>query len=142
MSKLSPFHLAIPVSDLNESKKFYEEILGCSPGRFSEEWADYNFFGHQLVIHLDPNHKGKVHHNEVDGKSVPVPHFGVIIPWNDFDKFADNISKNNIQFIIEPYLKFKGLPGEQKTLFFYDNSGNALEFKSFKNMNMLFSNEL
>ena len=142
MAKLSPFHLAIPVSDLNESKKFYEEILGCSPGRFSEEWADYNFFGHQLVIHVDPNHKGKAHHNEVDGKSVPVPHFGVIIPWNDFDKFADNISKNNIQFIIEPYLKFKGLPGEQKTLFFYDNSGNALEFKSFKNMNMLFSNEL
>jgi len=83
-----------------------------------------------------------VHHNEVDGKSVPVPHFGVIIPWDDFDKFADNISKNNIQFIIEPYLKFKGLPGEQKTLFFYDNSGNALEFKSFKNMDMLFSTEL
>ena len=75
MAKLSPFHLAIPVSDLNESKKFYEEILGCSPGRFSEEWADYDFFGHQLVIHVDPNHKANKHHIEVDGKSVPIPHF-------------------------------------------------------------------
>ena len=142
MAKLSPFHLAIPVSDLNESKKFYEEILGCSPGRFSEEWADYDFFGHQLVIHVDPNHKASKHHNEVDGKSVPIPHFGVVVPWNQFDLFSKNLKKNGVEFVIEPYTRFENLPGEQKTLFFYDNSGNALEFKSFKNIEMLFSTEL
>ena len=140
MAKLSPFHLAIPVSDLNESKKFYEEILGCSPGRFSEEWADYDFFGHQLVIHVDPNHKANKH--EVDGKSVPIPHFGVVVPWDQFDLFSKNLKKNGVEFVIEPYTRFENLPGEQKTLFFYDNSGNALEFKSFKNMEMLFSTEL
>ena len=129
MAKLSPFHLAIPVSDLNESKKFYEEILGCSPGRFSEEWADYDFFGHQLVIHVDPNHKANKHHNEVDGKSVPIPHFGVVVPWNQFDLFSKNLKKNGVEFVIEPYTRFENLPGEQKTLFFYDNSGNALVFK-------------
>ena len=80
MTKLSPFHLAIPVKDLSESKNFYQNILGCKPGRESNEWADYDFFGHQLVIHVDPNHEGKSHHNEVDGKSVPIPHFGVVIP--------------------------------------------------------------
>ena len=142
MKKLSPFHLAIPVLNLNESKKFYEEILGCSPGRVSEEWADYDFFGHQLVIHLHPNYKSNPHHNEVDGKSIPVPHFGVIVPWDEFDIFSKKLEENGIQFIIEPYTKFKNLPGEHKTLFFYDNSGNALEFKSFKNMDMLFSTEL
>ena len=122
MAKLSPFHLAIPVSDLKESKKFYEEILGCSPGRFSEEWADYDFFGHQLVIHVDPNHKANKHHNEVDGKSVPIPHFGVVVPWNQFDLFSKNLKKNGVEFVIEPYTRFENLPGEQKTLFFYDNS--------------------
>ena len=142
MAKLSPSHLAIPVSALNESKKFYEEILGCSPGRFSEEWADYDFFGHQLVIHVDPNHKANKHHNEVDGKSVPIPHFGVVVPWNQFDLFSKNLKKNGVEFVIAPYTRFENLPGEQKTLFFYDNSGNALEFKSFKNMEMLFSTEL
>ena len=142
MAKLSPFHLAIPVADLKESKKICEEILGCSPGRFSEEWADYDFFGHQLVIHVDPNHKANKHHNEVDGKSVPIPHFGVVVPWDQFDLFSKNLKKNGVEFVIEPYTRFENLPGEQKTLFFYDNSGNALEFKSFKNMEMLFSTEL
>jgi extradiol dioxygenase family protein len=139
MTKLSPFHLAIPVKNLSESKKFYQNTLGCKPGRESDEWADYNFFGHQLVIHVDPNHKGKSHHNEVDGKSVPIPHFGVVIPWDEFDKFANSLTENKINFIIEPYIRFEGLPGEQKTMFFYDNSGNALEFKSFKDMSMLVS---
>jgi extradiol dioxygenase family protein len=142
MAKLSPFHLAIPVLDLNESKNFYEKILDCSPGRFSEESADYNFFGHQLVIHLDPNHKNNLHNNEVDGKSVPIPHFGVVVPWDEFDKFSKKLEGNGVKFIIEPYTRFKNLPGEQKTLFFCDNSGNVLEFKSFKNMEMLFSTEL
>ena len=94
------------------------------------------------MIHVDPNHQGKSHHNEVDGKSVPIPHFGVVIPWDDFDKFANSLTENKINFIIEPYIRFKGLPGEQKTMFFYDNSGNALEFKSFKDMSMLFSTKI
>ena len=142
MTKLTPFHLAIPVKNLSESKDFYENILGCKRGRESDEWADYDFFGHQLVIHVDPNHEAESHHNEVDGKSVPIPHFGVVIPWDDFDKFADMLSTNNIHFVIEPYVRFEGLPGEQKTMFFYDNSGNALEFKSFKDMSKLFSTKI
>jgi extradiol dioxygenase family protein len=142
MANLSPFHLAIPVKNLSESKDFYENVLGCKRGRESDEWADYDFFGHQLVIHVDPDHKAKAHHNEVDGKSVPIPHFGVVIPWGDFDKFANMLNTNNIHFVIEPYIRFEGLPGEQKTMFFYDNSGNALEFKSFKDMDMLFSTKI
>ena len=139
MSKLSPFHLAIPVKDLSESKNFYQNILGCKPGRESDEWADYDFFGHQLVIHVDPNHIDNKHHNEVDGKSVPVPHFGVVLPWGDFDLLAKKLDDSEqIEFIIPPYLRFEGLPGEQKTLFFYDPAGNALEFKSFKNIDQLF----
>ena len=139
---LRPFHLAIPVSDIEIAKEFYGSKLGFSEGRSDDHWIDYDFFGHQLVIHVDPNHEGKKHHNEVDGKSVPIPHFGVVIPWDDFDNFAKSLSDNNINFVIEPYVRFEGLPGEQKTMFFYDNSGNALEFKSFKDMEMLFSTKL
>tara|TARA_B100000575_G_scaffold284701_1_gene279089 strand:+ start:14022 stop:14507 length:486 start_codon:yes stop_codon:yes gene_type:complete len=142
MTKLSPFHLAIPVKNLSESKSFYENIMGLKKGRESNEWADYDFFGHQLVIHVDPNHRGEAHHNEVDGKSVPVPHFGVVIPWDEFDNLANMLSENKIKFIIKPYIRFEGLAGEQKTMFFYDNSGNALEFKSFKDINMLFSTKI
>ena len=139
---LRPFHLAIPVDDIETAKEFYGSKLGFAEGRSDDHWVDYNFFGHQLVIHVDPNHEGNKHHNEVDGKSVPIPHFGVVIPWDDFDNFAKSLSDNNIDFAIEPYVRFKGLPGEQKTMFFYDNSGNALEFKSFKDMEMLFSTKL
>ena len=137
MNNISPFHLAIPVNDLLIAINFYENILGFPPGRKSDHWADYNFFGHQLVVHLDQNHNPKNHHNEVDGKSVPVPHFGVVLPWEDFDAFANKL-KNKVEFIISPYLRFEGMPGEQKTLFFYDPAGNALEFKSFKNIDQLF----
>ena len=137
MNNISPFHLAIPVNDLLIAINFYENILGFSPGRKSDHWADYNFFGHQLVVHLDPNHNPRNHHNEVDGKSVPVPHFGVVLPWEDFDIFSNKL-KNLVEFVIFPYLRFEGLPGEQKTLFFYDPAGNALEFKSFKNIDQLF----
>ena len=137
MNNISPFHLAIPVNDLLIAINFYENILGFSPGRKSDHWADYNFFGHQLVVHLDPNHNPRNHHNEVDGKSVPVPHFGVVLPWEDFDAFANKLKKK-VEFVISPYLRFEGMPGEQKTLFFYDPAGNALEFKSFKNIDQLF----
>tara|TARA_B100000686_G_C16798396_1_gene984144 strand:+ start:3389 stop:3814 length:426 start_codon:yes stop_codon:yes gene_type:complete len=140
MKKISPFHLAIPVNDLDIAINFYENILGFTPGRKSHEWADYNFFGHQLVVHLDKNFTSRNHHNEVDGKSVPVPHFGVVLPWEEFDVFAKKLSASKeIEFKIAPYLRFEGLPGEQKTLFFCDPAGNALEFKSFKNINQLFA---
>jgi len=140
MKKTPPFHLAIPVDDLSKAVDFYENVLGCVPGRKSSYWADYNFFGHQLVVHVDPSHNSKKHHNEVDGKSVPVPHFGVVLPWDDFDVFANKLDDcEQIEFIISPYLKFEGLSGEQKTLFFYDPAGNALEFKSFKNIDQLFA---
>ena len=141
MKNISPFHLAIPVDNLSTAINFYENILGFTPGRKSDHWADYNFFGHQLVLHSDPNHKPKMHHNQVDGKSVPVPHFGVVLPWNKFNKFSKRLIDKGLEFVIEPHIRFKGLPGEQMTMFFYDPSGNALEFKSFKNINQLFEKE-
>ena len=139
MQSLSPFHLAIPIDDLAVNKAFYETVLGCQPGRSSDHWADYDFFGHQLVLHHDPNHQAKAHHNEVDGKSVPVPHFGVVLPWKDFDDLATRLNEKGVDFVIAPYLRFEGLPGEQKTMFFYDPAGNALEFKAFRNLDQLFA---
>ncbi len=139
MQKIAPFHLAIPVHDITIARDFYENTLGFNVGRTSEEWADYNFFGHQLVLHEDKTHKGYKHFNEVDGKSVPVPHFGVVLPWDDFQEFSSHLQSKNIEFEIEPYLRFEGLAGEQMTLFFYDPSGNALEFKCFKNIDQLFA---
>ena len=139
MNTIAPFHLAIPVNDLPASIRFYETVLGCSPGRSSAQWADYNLFGHQLVLHLDPTHTEKKHHNEVDGHAVPVPHFGVVLPWEQFDAFVERLKGHGVTFVIEPYLRFAGQAGEQRTMFFYDPSGNALEFKSFKHMDQLFA---
>lgn len=138
MAILTPFHLAIPVSNLKEAKDFYSNKLECKPGRFTEEWADYSLFGHQLVLHEDLNHNGYKHFNEVDGKNVPIPHFGVVLEWSIFQVFSKKLISKDIEFQIEPYLRFEDLPGEQMTMFFYDPSGNALEFKSFKNMDQLF----
>ena len=126
---LRPFHLAIPVGDIEIAKEFYGSKLGFSEGRFDEHWVDFNFFGHQLVCHIG---ESNTFSNEVDGKDVPIPHFGIVLEWEQFDIFAKKIKLNGIKFIIEPYLRFKGLPGEQKTMFFKDPFGNALEFKSFK----------
>ena len=139
MATLAPFHLAIPVSNLAAAKRFYEDVLGCKPGRFSKEWADYSLFGHQLVLHQDKNFKGHKHFNQVDGKSVPIPHFGVVLEWEVFQTFSQQLTDQNIEFEIAPYLRFEGLPGEQLTMFFYDPSGNALEFKSFKHIDQLFA---
>ena len=138
MHKISPFHLAIPVHNLKIACDFYENTLGLIPGRKSNQWADYNFFGHQLVVHEDLSFKGHKHFNEVDGKSVPVPHFGIVLPWDDFQNFSNHLASKKISFEIAPHLRFKGEPGEQMTLFFYDPSGNALEFKCFKNIDQLF----
>ena len=136
---LRPFHLAIPVMDLNESVDFYEKVLGCKRGRKDKQWVDYNLFGHQLVLHEDKNLINREHFNEVDGKSVPIPHFGVVLEWDEFKSFSNELIRKKIDFQIAPYLRFEGKPGEQLTMFFYDPSGNALEFKSFKNSEQLFA---
>lgn len=138
--KIQPFHLAIPVSDLEKCRKFYKETLGCGEGRSSDHWVDFNFFGHQLVIHYqDPAEKAKATSNPVDGKDVPVPHFGVVLEWDVFHEFAKLLKSKNIHFVIEPYIRFEGKPGEQATMFFKDPCGNALEFKAFKNIDQLFA---
>ena len=140
MQNVSPFHLAIPVYNLSECRVFYGDTLGCEEGRFSDHWIDFNFFGHQLVIHYKPKDTlTDLHTNAVDGKDVPVPHFGVVLPWDVFHAFAEDLKSKHIEFIIEPYIRFEGLAGEQATMFFYDPSGNALEFKTFKDMNQLFA---
>ena len=133
---LRPFHLAIPVSDIEIAKEFYGSKLGFSEGRSDDHWIDYDFFGHQLVCHI-----GEVNSisNEVDGKDVPIPHFGIVLEWDQFDLFSDKIRSSNIEFVIEPYVRFEGLPGEQKTMFFKDPSGNAIEIKAFKDIQKLFS---
>ena len=135
---LLPFHLAIPVNDLEKSRNFYKNILGCEEGRSSNHWVDFNFFGHQLVIHYKEKESDDTKTNPVDGKDVPIPHFGVILEWNDFQDFSKKLKEKKINFIIEPYIRFKGLPGEQATMFFKDPCGNALEFKSFKDLNKIF----
>ena len=135
---LLPFHLAIPVNDLEKSRNFYKNILGCEEGRSSNHWVDFNFFGHQLVIHFKEKESDDNKTNPVDGKNVPIPHFGVILEWNDFQDFSKKLIEKKINFIIEPYIRFEGLPGEQATMFFKDPCGNALEFKSFKDLNKIF----
>lgn len=139
MNKLPPFHLAISVNNLEVCRLYYREILGCIEGRSSNSWVDFDFFGHQLVIHLDKNKSVPSSSNTVDGKEVPVPHFGIILEWKVFNNFVDLLTKKKIKFIIKPYTRFKGLPGEQSTMFFKDPSGNYLEFKSFKNPKQIFS---
>jgi|TARA_B000000557_G_C20627152_1_gene380671 extradiol dioxygenase family protein len=137
MKSLRPFHLAIPVDCLDKARNFYGSKLGFEEGRSDNHWIDYNFFGHQLVCHIGELNKSN--NNEVDGKDVPIPHFGIILEWDDFDSFSSKLKTENINFIIEPYLRFSGLPGEQKTMFFKDPFGNALEFKSFKQDSEIFN---
>ena len=137
MNNLSPFHLAIPVKEITTTRNFYRDVLGCKEGRSSDHWVDFDFFGHQLVIHLNENKKNIDTENKVDGKDVPVPHFGIVLDWQMFTQIEKRI-RNKVEFIIRPYVRFKGEKGEQKTMFFKDPSGNALEFKSFKNIDQLF----
>jgi len=141
MSKITPFHVAVPVYDLDEARKFYREVLGCGEGRSDTNWTDFNLYGHQFVIHLKPKpvDDTKHHFNPVDGHDVPVPHFGVVLEWNDWVALEAKLKSLNVKFVIEPYIRFKGLPGEQATMFFLDPSGNALEFKAFKDMGQLFA---
>ena len=140
MKKLQPFHLAFPVHDLSEAKEFYTKILGCTLGRSSEHWIDFNLFGHQVVAHLNPDELSKTKTSNVDDKQVPVRHFGIILEWEKWQQFSIELKEKGVEFIIEPYIRFKGEIGEQATMFFLDPSGNALEFKSFKDPKMIFNN--
>ncbi|NBR94698.1 MAG: glyoxalase [Proteobacteria bacterium] len=135
---LSPFHLAIPVTSLIKANDFYGNVLGLNKGRESSHWIDWNFFGHQLVTHLQTSQKNTIS-NLVDGHQVPVPHFGVVLPWQDWHNFAKNLQEKKVQFVIEPYIRFKNQAGEQATMFFYDYCGNALEFKAFQDIGQLFA---
>ena len=137
---LQPFHLAVPVNDLAEARRFYGGLLGCAEGRSSPDWVDFDFFGHQLVAHVD--HSGAPRlpvYNAVDGKDVPVPHFGVVLEWDHWHQLADKLRGAGIKFGIEPGIRFKGQVGEQATMFFQDPSGNALEFKAFRDVGQLFA---
>jgi hypothetical protein len=133
------FHLAFPVDDLDAARSFYGQLLGCSEGRSSDRWIDFNFFGHQLVAHLAPAETGRAAENPVDGHDVPVRHFGVILEWDAWHALADRLRAAGVQFIIEPGIRFAGQVGEQATMFFLDPSGNALEFKSFTDMRQVFA---
>jgi uncharacterized protein len=139
MSNVSPFHIAIPVHNLEDCRQFYRDVLNCEEGRSSDHWVDFNLFGHQLVIHYKPKTTEDLHTNAVDGKDVPVPHYGVVLPWEEFHNFANHLKAKSVHFIIEPYIRFEGQVGEQATMFFKDPSGNALEFKAFKDISQLFA---
>lgn len=141
MQKIMPFHVAIPVHDLDQARAFYTEVLQCEEGRSSDQWIDFNLFGHQFVVHHKPNadQTNQQHFNEVDGQGVPVPHYGVVLAWETWEALAERLKEKQIQFQIEPYIRFKGEVGEQATMFFLDPSGNALEFKAFKDMSTLFA---
>ena len=137
---LSPFHLAIPVHDLSAARAFYGGLFGCPEGRSSAEWVDFDLFGHQLVTHLDRSRPAAVKlTNPVDGKDVPVPHFGVVLPWQAWHELAERLRRAGQKFVIDPGIRFKGQVGEQATFFLYDPSGNALEFKAFQDPRQLFA---
>jgi extradiol dioxygenase family protein len=128
---VQPFHLAIKVRDLESSRAFYGGLLGCPEGRSADTWVDFNLYGHQLVCHVGPELAAAPHHNPVDGHDVPVPHFGVVLDMGDWAALAARLRAAGMQFGIAPHVRFQGEVGEQATMFFYDPSGNALEFKAF-----------
>ena len=133
------FHLAFPVDDLAQARRFYGDLLGCPEGRSSEAWVDFDFYGHQIVAHLSPGEAGHRNTSAVDGDEVPVRHFGAILPMEKWESLADKLKAAGTKFVIEPHVRFKGQVGEQATMFFLDPSGNALEFKAFANMESLFA---
>jgi extradiol dioxygenase family protein len=135
MPELTPFHLAIPVRDLADARAFYGKLLGCREGRSADAWVDFDFFGHQLVCHLAAEPAaGEPLHNPVDGHDVPVPHFGMVLEMRDWEELAVRLKAAGTKFVIEPGIRFRGQPGEQATMFLTDPSGNALEFKSFRDI--------
>lgn len=136
---IAPFHLAFPVRHLAEARQFYGELLACPEGRSSNEWIDFNFFGHQLVAHLAPEECGHRCTSDVDGHQVPVRHFGVVLSMSDWTALAARLRDRDVKFELEPQVRFKGQVGEQATMFLMDPSGNALEFKAFENPSDLFA---
>lgn len=139
MAQLPPFHLAFPVDDLAAARAFYGGLLGCPEGRSSDEWIDFDFFGHQIVAHLDPHMTPRRHHNPVDGHDVPVPHFGAVLTMADWEQLAAKLEGAGIDFVIAPTVRFRGEPGEQATMFFLDPAGNALELKAMAKPENLFA---
>lgn len=133
------FHLAFPVHNLAEARAFYGGVLGCEEGRSSSHWIDFNLYGHQIVAHLAPERAGVQMRNAVDGDDVPVPHFGVILPMEEWQALAARLRAKHIDFVIEPHIRFKGETGEQATMFFLDPSGNTLEFKAFADFSQIFA---
>ena len=133
------FHLAFPVDDLAQARRFYGDLLGCPEGRSSDSWVDFDFYGHQIVAHLAPDETGHRQTSAVDGHDVPVRHFGAILPMTEWEKLASKLQSAGTQFVIEPHVRFKGQVGEQATMFFLDPSGNALEFKAFGDLKQVFA---
>ena len=127
---LPPFHLAFPFDDLAAARRFYGELLGCAEGRSAGEWVDFELFGHQIVAHFAPDASNRRSTNSVDGETVPVPHFGVVLPMDEWKKLAERLEEADVEFVIKPTIRFRGESGEQATMFFLDPSGNALEFKA------------
>jgi extradiol dioxygenase family protein len=139
-TELTPFHIAFPVHDIDAARRFYGGLMALPEGRSAPSWIDFDLFGHQIVAHLNPGMAAAdTHHNPVDGHDVPVPHFGVVLAMDAFDALAARLKAAGVRFVIEPYVRFKGEAGEQATMFFLDPSGNALEFKAFKDRSMLFA---
>ncbi len=138
MPERPPFHLAFPVHDLDAARAFYGGVLGCPEGRSAPEWIDFDLWGHQIVAHLAAQRAPDAH-NPVDGHDVPVPHFGVVLPWGDWHALAGRLRAAGVRFVIEPGIRFEGQVGEQATMFFRDPSGNALEFKAFRDLSQLFA---
>jgi extradiol dioxygenase family protein len=136
---MPPFHLAFPVDDLAAARRFYGGLLGCAEGRSSEQWIDFDFFGHQVVAHLAPDELTRTATNAVDGHAVPVRHFGVVLDWDSWHAMAERLRQAGVAFLIEPGIRFAGLPGEQATMFFLDPAGNALEFKAFRRIEQMFA---
>ena len=135
------FHLAFPVDDLEKAREFYGEVLECEEGRSSDIWIDFNLFGHQIVTHLSHEKSGVSSSNPVDKDDVPIPHFGIVLPMDEWKAFAEKLKSKGVEFIIEPKIRFEGETGEQATMFFLDPSGNALEFKGFNDFSKIFARE-
>lgn len=139
LKAIQPFHLAFPVHDIAIARKFYGEVIGCTEGRSSDAWVDFDFYGHQVVAHLAPEECQRAATGAVDGHDVPVRHFGVVLTMEQWEGLAARLKAIGTEFVIEPYIRFQGEVGEQATMFFMDPSGNALEFKAFKNIDSLFA---
>ena len=140
MASLTPFHIAFPVDDLAAARAFYGDLLGCPEGRSSDSWIDFDLYGHQIVAHLKPKAASDApHHHPVDGHDVPVPHFGVVLPPEQWHALAERLKGRGVAFVIEPHTRFAGQPGEQSTMFLLDPAGNALEFKAFADDSMVFA---